>query len=128
MNESKEVDISKTILETIKLLEEKITSIKEVDNNMYEEMRKKLDDIYEASKNKTLNAFETVNSLMQLQNEAIIFFDTRQNMLGLQVYNKPSKNPIKKFFEMIKNKFTEISQWRHNRVLAESPSVIDKDE
>ena len=128
MNESKEVDISKTILETIKLLEEKITSIKEVDNNMYDEMRKKLDDIYEASKNKTLNAFETVNSLMQLQNEAIIFFDTRQNMLGLQVYNKPSKNPIKKFFEMIKNKFVEISQWRHNRDLVESPSVIDKDE
>ncbi len=128
MNESKEIDISKTILDTIKLLEEKLTTIKEVDENMYKEMRKKLDDIYEASKTKTLNAFETVNLLMKLQNETIVFLDERQTCLSLQVYNKPSKNPIKKFFEIIKNKFIELSQWRHNRTLVENPSVVKNNE
>ena len=128
MNESKEIDISKTILDTIKLLEEKLSTIKEVDEKMYKEMREKLDDIYEKSKTKTLNAFETVNLLMKLQNETIVFLDERQNCLSLQVYNKPSKNPIKKFFEIIKNKFIELSQWRHNRNLVENPSVIDNNE
>ena len=91
-------------------------------------MREKLDDIYEKSKTKTLNAFETVNLLMKLQNETIVFLDERQNCLSLQVYNKPSKNPIKKFFEIIKNKFIELSQWRHNRTLVENPSVVKNNE
>ncbi len=110
MSNKKETDISKTIMDTIKLLEEKIISIKEVDENKYEEMRKELDSIYEASKNKTLNAFETVNLLMKLQNDAITFMDTdlykkgNQNVTELTIYNGPEKGFFKKLIEKIKNK------------------------
>ena len=71
----KEIDISKTIMNTIKLLEEKLEIIKEVDNEKYEEIREKLDNIYKQSESKSLNVFETVNLLMKLQNETITFLD-----------------------------------------------------
>lgn len=110
MNNGNQNDISTTIMETIKLLEEKLIHIKEVDEEKYNEMRKELDGIYEASKNKTLNAFETVNLLMKLQNEAINFMDTDVYRLGdantteLTIYTGPEKGFFKKLIEKIKNK------------------------
>ena len=75
MDENKGIDISKTIMDTIKLLEEKLALIKEVNIIKYTIIRKRLNEIYEASKNKQLNVFETVNLLMKLQNEIIEVLD-----------------------------------------------------
>ncbi len=110
MNNNEPTDISKTIMETIKLLEEKLVPIKEVDEEKYAQMRKELDSIYEASKNKTLNAFETVNLLMKLQNEAITFMDTDEykqgdaNTTELTIYTGPEKGFFRRLIEKIKNK------------------------
>ncbi len=110
MSSSEPTDISKTIMDTIKLLEEKLVPIKEVDEEKHNQMRKELDGIYEASKNKTLNAFETVNLLMKLQNEAITFMDTDEYKLGdantteLTIYTGPEKGFFRKLIEKIKNK------------------------
>lgn len=107
MNNNEPTDISKTIMETIKLLEEKLVPIKEADETKHDEMRKELDGIYEASKNKTLNAFETVNLLMKLQNEAITFMDSdlyKQGSTELTIYTGPEKGFFKRLIEKIKNK------------------------
>ena len=130
MNENKEIDISTTILNTIKILEEKLIEIKQLDIKTYEEMRKKLDEIYEASKNKTLNVIETVNLLMKLQNDTIAFLDTYidENTMSLQIYNPPTQNPIKRFFIMIKNKIMEISKFRHNKTVLETANIDNKNE
>ena len=129
MNENKEIDISSTILNTIKILEEKLVEIKEVDIKTYEEMRKKLDEIYEASKNKALNVIETVNLLMKLQNETIAFLDAHiQNNMSLQIYKPQSQNPIKRFLIMLKNKIMELSKLRQNKVLPETANEINKNE
>ena len=117
MDENKEIDISRTILNTIKLLEEEITSIEKIDIETYEKIRKKLDEIYDASKNKKLNVIEIVNLLMQLQNETITFLDTSmQNSMELQIYKPQSQNPIKRFFVMLKNKIIEISKLGQRKI------------
>ena len=79
-----------------------------MDIEKHQEMREKLDNIYNQSKNKTLNVFETVNLLMQLQNEAIAFMD--ESMLPknnqLTIYNEHKKGLFSRIFEKIKKVFT----------------------
>ena len=124
MGENKEVDISKTIMETIKLLEEKLVLIKELNVEKHQEMREKLDNIYNQSKNKTLNVFETVNLLMQLQNEAIAFMD--ESMLSknnqLTIYNEHKKGFFSRIFEKIKKVFT--SKLNNEQTAVESTEEV----
>ena len=115
MEENKEIDISKTIMNTIKLLEEKLEDIKKVDEQKHGEMREELDNIYEASKNKRLNVFETVNQLMQLQNETIAFLDTalekkQAECTDLQIYTEPKKGFWERLFEKFINKISSLKK------------------
>ena len=114
----KEIDISKTIMDTIKLLEEQLEKIKEVDNEKYGEIRTKLDDIYEQSKNKSLNVFETVNSLMKLQNDTITFLDTNrppvQESTELTIYKEHKKGFLERLFEKFISKIKGIRRKNEN--------------
>ena len=116
MEENKEIDISKTIMETIKLLEEKMELIKQVDVNKYSEIREQLDHIYGDSKEKKLNVFETINLLMKLQNETInclhiyVYQQYAQKEKQLQVYEENPKGFWRRLFEKFFNKFSKLKK------------------
>lgn len=107
-----ENNIVRTMLTSIKLIDEKILKIKEIDNEKYEEMKKRLDEAQNNLAEKKAEVVDIINELMGLLNETIIFLDMQLEekekekelqAMQLAIPNKPNIfvriiNRIKEFF------------------------------
>lgn len=98
--------LTKTILDTVELLNQTLDQIKNVDLKKYEEMEEKLEQMRSLIVVEGFDAFELINSLMSLSNEMISFltislnkqysesrihYENTQNT-DLQLYVSPKKN------------------------------------
>ena len=111
-----ENNIVRTMLASIKLIDEKIEKIKELDNEKYEEMKKRLDEAQNNLAEKKSEVVDIINELMSLLNETVVFLDTKLEMeeeekksqeLQLTIPNKPN------IFVRIINKIKEIFGKHH---------------
>ena len=112
-----ENNIARTMLASIKLIDEKLLKIKEIDQEKYEEMKKRLDEAQNNLAEKKAEVVDIINELMSLLNETIVFLNIRLEEeekevqevkeLQLTIPNKPN------IFVRIINKIKEIFGRHH---------------